>query len=47
VPDGLFPGAELVFDEKGNAYSTTQAGGAGTGCGLVGCGTVFELELGP
>jgi hypothetical protein len=43
-PDGDFPAAGLVFDANGNLYSTTQAGGTGTGCGHGGCGTVFEVS---
>jgi hypothetical protein len=35
--DGGAPQAPLVFDGKGNLYSTTEAGGAGR------AGTVFEL----
>ena len=38
-PDGQLPQAGLVFDQKGNLYGTTSAGG--THCG--GCGTVFKL----
>jgi hypothetical protein len=44
VPDGLFPAAGLVFDAHGAVFSTTQEGGAGTGCGYGGCGTVFEVS---
>jgi uncharacterized repeat protein (TIGR03803 family) len=41
--DGSGPVASLVLN-GGNLYGTTEAGGAGTGCGLGdGCGTVFEL----
>jgi hypothetical protein len=47
--DGSTPGGGLIFDEKGNLYGTTSAGGSedATQClGLpsVGHGTVFELE---
>ena len=35
--DGAFPGGGLVFDEAGNLYGTTEAGG------LTGNGTVFEI----
>lgn len=35
--DGKYPYAGVVFDKKGNLYSTTQAGGT------YGDGTVFEL----
>ena len=40
--DGSGPVAGLVFDAAGNLYGTTQEGGGG-GCGIPGCGTVFEL----
>jgi uncharacterized repeat protein (TIGR03803 family) len=40
-PDGNIPDAALVFDKKGNLYSTTYLGG--TGCNVNGCGTVFEV----
>jgi hypothetical protein len=43
-PDGDFPAASLVFDANGDLYSTTQAGGTGTGCGHGGCGTVFQVS---
>ncbi len=39
--DGAYPQASL-YDEMGNLYGTTAAGG-GTGCGGRGCGTVFRL----
>jgi uncharacterized repeat protein (TIGR03803 family) len=31
----------VVFDDVGNLYGTTSAGG--TGCGGIGCGTVYQL----
>src|SRR5439155_193296 len=34
--------AALIADASLNLYGTTLAGG-GTGCGDLGCGTVFEL----
>ena len=34
---------DLLFDQSGNVYGTTQNGG-GIGCGGTGCGTVFELS---
>src|SRR5258708_8182362 len=40
--DGSEPVAGLVFDAAGNLYGTTQEGGGG-GCGIIRCGTVFEL----
>jgi uncharacterized repeat protein (TIGR03803 family) len=43
-PDGEFPTAGLVFGKNGDLYSATQAGGTGTGCGVGGCGTVFEVS---
>jgi hypothetical protein len=41
-PDGALPGASLIFDQQGDLYSTTQAGGTGACQG--GCGTVFEVS---
>jgi len=41
--DGWAPVGRLTFDQSGNLYGTTIHGG-GTGCGSVGCGTVFELS---
>ncbi len=38
-PDGAFPTAGLVFDQSGNLYGATTAGGAGGG------GTIFELTF--
>jgi len=40
--DGGSPASSLIFDSAGNLYGTTREGGT-TGCGSVGCGTVFEL----
>jgi hypothetical protein len=42
-PDGNHPTAGLVFDSKGNLYSTTEWGGTGQSC-QGGCGTVFEVS---
>jgi len=39
--DGASPGAPLVFDQAGNLYGTTEAGGAA--CSNGGCGVVFKL----
>jgi uncharacterized repeat protein (TIGR03803 family) len=44
VPDGAFPGGNLLFDTSGNLYGTTSRGGAGTNCQSDGCGTIFELS---
>jgi uncharacterized repeat protein (TIGR03803 family) len=41
--DGDAPYAGVTFDQTGNLYGTTAAGGRGTGC-PAGCGTVFELS---
>jgi uncharacterized repeat protein (TIGR03803 family) len=42
--DGALPLAGLNFDQAGNLYGTTLAGGSGSsGCTTSGCGTVFEL----
>ena len=41
--DGASPGnSDLVFDQQGNIYGTTVAGGSGACSG--GCGTVYELS---
>ena len=40
--EGGAPYAGVVFDQAGNLYGTTSAGG-GTGCGGFGCGTVYKL----
>ena len=42
--DGNGPSG-LIVDAAGNVYGTTSDGGS-TGCGLIGCGTVFELSQG-
>jgi uncharacterized repeat protein (TIGR03803 family) len=39
--DGAGPSAKLAFDEEGNLYGTTSAGGGG-GCS-GGCGTIFKI----
>jgi len=43
--DGFGPPAGLTFDQKGNLYGTTGAGGAGKDCppSYTGCGVVFKL----
>ncbi len=44
APDGSYPEAGMVRDSNGNLYGTTAFGGSGAGCGIDGCGTVFELS---
>jgi uncharacterized repeat protein (TIGR03803 family) len=41
--DGANPNAGVVLDAGGNLYGTTLAGG-GSGCGGIGCGTVFKVD---
>lgn len=41
--DGSSPNAGLIFDDQGNLYGTTAAGGTNRCGGSGGCGTVFEL----
>lgn len=41
--DGASPRGNLIFDRKGNLYSTTVQGGGSNACS-GGCGTVFELS---
>jgi uncharacterized repeat protein (TIGR03803 family) len=44
--DGAFPYANLIFDDTGNLYGTTEQGGVSGRCqynNLSTCGTVFEL----
>jgi uncharacterized repeat protein (TIGR03803 family) len=44
--DGDFPFGNLVLDETGNLYGTTEYGGGSADCSPAGpsCGTVFELS---
>ncbi len=46
--DGSSPWySKLMFDDAGNLYGTTLAGGSAAGCSVSGgCGTVFELRPG-
>jgi uncharacterized repeat protein (TIGR03803 family) len=41
--DGEFPEASLIFDQAGNFYGTTFAGGDQELCLAGGCGVVFKL----
>jgi uncharacterized repeat protein (TIGR03803 family) len=41
-PDGYAPYSSVVFDNAGNLYGTTAAGGSSSGC-FNGCGTIFKL----
>ena len=43
APDGNHPAAVLIFDSKGDLYSTTEWGGTGQAC-EGGCGTAFEVK---
>jgi uncharacterized repeat protein (TIGR03803 family) len=41
--DGQYPGSgDLIWDQQGNIYGTTTAGGTSQNCD-AGCGTVYEL----
>jgi uncharacterized repeat protein (TIGR03803 family) len=40
--DGAYPQAGVIFDSAGNLFGTTEDGGVD--CGVLGCGTVFELQ---
>jgi uncharacterized repeat protein (TIGR03803 family) len=42
--NGWAPAASVTLGKAGGLYSTTQAGGVGTGCNN-GCGTVFEVSF--
>ena len=43
-PDGAGPFAEVIFDNMGALYGTTQGGGGGAcSASFPGCGTVFQL----
>jgi hypothetical protein len=45
--DGASPAAGLIWDGKGNLYSTTKNGGdlgsSNPSCSGIGCGVVFKL----
>ncbi len=41
--DGDYPEADLIVDSSGNLFGTTLDGGIDGGCGMNGCGTVFEI----
>jgi uncharacterized repeat protein (TIGR03803 family) len=40
---GGSPASGVSFDREGNLFGTLSSGGLGTGCGSLGCGTVYEL----
>ena len=42
--DGANPLANVIPDEEGNLYGTTNGGGNLTGCYGYGCGVVFKLD---
>jgi uncharacterized repeat protein (TIGR03803 family) len=42
--DGEFSDGGLIADSAGNLYGTTFVGGDASGCGGIGCGTVFRLS---
>ena len=43
APDGSYPESGMVRGTNGNLYGTTAFGGSGSGCGVAGCGAVFEF----
>jgi hypothetical protein len=44
IPDGAYPAGDVVFDQAGNLYGTTEYGGANDCPGITQCGTVFQLQ---
>ena len=42
--DGSYPVGSLVIDSSGNLYGAVGDGGAGTTCGISGCGYAYELS---
>jgi uncharacterized repeat protein (TIGR03803 family) len=42
--DGFDVGHVLSQDSKGNIYGTTNVGGVGGTCVVVGCGTIFKVD---
>ena len=45
--DGTNPYAKVTIARDSSLYGTTFFGVPGTGCGMYGCGTVFNLKLPP
>jgi uncharacterized repeat protein (TIGR03803 family) len=41
---GFYPMANVAIDSRGNLYGATMWGGSLSGCGGMGCGTVFEIS---
>jgi uncharacterized repeat protein (TIGR03803 family) len=44
--DGANPEGDLLVDDGGNLYGSTNSGGANTNCAQYGCGTIFRLTSG-
>ena len=47
VWDGVYPYADLIFDEAGNLHGTTYQGGNLSACSGQGCGVVFKVMPNP
>jgi len=44
--DGAFPVGDLILDQQGTLYGTTESGGDPSCFGGAGCGTVFKMSKG-